>query len=80
MIALNRLSRAKQTITLTGGAEVTVRFDGGDFDGTPIYKVKLDGCTWREIIAVGLALSPEDVNSLDALREAYKVDADGEEA
>ena len=69
MFTLNRFA-SKQIVRFASGAGAIVQSDG---DNT--YNVRLTGCTWAEILAIGQALVPEDVGDWDALREGDNVEA-----
>jgi hypothetical protein len=73
----------KRTLELTSGTTVVVKMDGGDCDGEPMYDVKLLGCSWAEIVALGRALAPEGISARDfeqAVREVEVVEPEEEGA
>ena len=56
----------KRTLELTSGTTVVVKMDGGDCDtGEPMYDVKLLGCSWAELVALGRSLAPDGLSAME---------------
>ena len=56
----------KRTIELTSGTSVVVKYGDDNCDtGEPMYDVKLLGCSWAELVALGRSLAPEGISARD---------------
>ena len=69
----------KRTLELTSGTTVVVKMDGGDCDtGEPMYDVKLLGCSWAEIVAIGYALAPAGLSAAESAQAVRDVEVQDE--
>jgi hypothetical protein len=74
--------REKRTIDLQSGSTIVVRYSDDNCETSePMYDVKLLGCSWAEIVALGRALAPEGISARDfeqAVREVEVVEPEDE--
>ncbi len=68
----------KRTLELTSGTTVTVKMDGGDCNGEPMYDVKLIGCSWAELVAIGYALAPAGLSAAESAQAVREVEVQDE--